>query len=435
MAKSHSFKRAWLRAGVATLVLCAGGAIAWMATAAEGAQTGRSMPAGPSSSVIARGKYLLTASDCVACHTAQGGQPLAGGRPMATPFGTIYTPNITPDRLTGIGKWTEAQFWTAVHDGVNADGKYLYPVFPFTNYTRMPRADVDAIFAYLKTVKPVRKRNRPLDMAFPFSVRESLLGWRTMFFKKGVYTPDPDKSAAWNRGAYLVEGPGHCTACHTQRNMLGATEKGKRLAGGIIPIQNWYAPNLLSGKGGGLNGWTEQDVVDLLKSGRSSRGTVYGPMAEVVRNSTQYMTDADLKAIAGYLMSLPSQPPSKVESIEPPEAEVADMVERGRAVYKHECSRCHQDGGEGVAHVYPPLNANSSIIAPTPVNAIRMVLLGGFEVPTRVYPRPYSMPPFAQKLSDRDVAAVVTYIRQAWDNDASAVAPATVRRYRSNSAP
>lgn len=434
MSMVAMFKRYGLRTVAAVGLLALGGSMAWMAVAAESAQA----PVAPSAqpSKVERGKYLLTASDCVACHTAQGGRRLAGGRPMATPFGTIYTPNLTPDKETGIGKWTEEQFWNAVHNGVGADGHYLYPVFPFTDYTKMPRADVDAIFAYLKTVEPVKKKNRPLGMAFPFNVRESLLGWRTMFFSKGVFKPDPSKSAEWNRGAYLVEGPGHCGACHTQRNALGGTEKDKPLAGGLIPIQDWYAPNLRSGPGGGLNGWSDQDVIDLLKTGRSSKGTVYGPMAEVVQNSTQYLTDADLKAIAVYLKSLPPMPSSDQDAgVEPSDGLAEDLVEHGKQVYAQECSRCHAKTGDGVPMVYPPLNGNSSVLAPNPANPIRMVLLGGFEVPTQTYPRPYSMPPFAQKLSDHDVAAVVSYIRQAWGNQAGAVAPETVRRYRVGSAP
>ncbi|NII11638.1 cytochrome c [Oleiagrimonas sp. C23AA] len=385
---------------------------------------------------VKRGEYLMRAGDCIACHSVAGGKPLSGGLPMVTPFGTIYTPNITPDDETGIGKWTEKDLWNAIHNGINRHGEYLYPAFPFTSYTKVSKEDVSDIYAYLRSVKPVKRKNTPLGMAFPFNQREALLGWRMMFFDKGEFKPNPKKSKEWNRGAYLVEGLGHCGECHTQRNALGGTEKDEALAGGMIPIQNWYAPNLSTAPHGGLEGWTEKDIVDLLKTGRSSKGTVYGPMAEVVQDSMQYMTDADLKAIAVYLKSLPPQPTKERGAVvEPPEALVDEMVHHGKDIYEHKCARCHQSNGNGVEHIYPPLNGNASVLAPNPVNPIRIVLLGGFEVTTQTYPRPFSMPPFAQDLSDKDVASVVTYIRQAWSNKASPVSPQTVRKYRSNDGP
>ncbi len=436
MAMTALIRRHALRLAVTAIVVVSVGAMAWMALSATRAQARQqsalSGPAG-SSAQVKRGYYLMRMGDCISCHTKPGGQPLAGGRAMATPFGTVYSTNITPDKATGIGSWTEKDFWRTLHDGVRKDGSYLYPTMPFTSYTKVTRKDADAIFAYLRSVKPIHHKNKPLGMPFPFNVRASMLGWRLMFFNKGVYKANPKKSDEWNRGAYLVEGLGHCTACHTQRNALGGTKSGRdmKLAGGMIPLQNWYAPNLSTAPNGGLEGWTTKNIVNLLKTGRSRQGAVYGPMSEVVQYSTQYVHKDDLRAIATYLQDMPSKKSSvQTTFTEPPDDQISRLITRGRIVYKKNCAECHQASGEGVPNVYPRLNGNASVLAGNPVNPIRMVLLGGFETPTKTYPRPYSMPPFAQKLDDHDVAAVVTYLRHAWDNNASAVSPKTVRKYR-----
>ncbi len=253
--------------------------------------------------LITTGEYLARAGDCIACHTNPGGALFAGGRPMATPFGTIYSSNITPDRETGIGAWTADQFYGTMHTGRFPDGGLIYPVMPFGSYTKVTRADSDAIFAYLRSVPPVRQPNRPNDLRFPYNNRQLILGWRTLFFNEGEYQPDPSKSAEWNRGAYLVEGLGHCAMCHSPINALGGSSESKAFEGGLIPMQNWYAPSLTSNKEAGLGEWTIEEIVDLLRNGVSHRGAVYGPMAEVTFNSLQYFTDADIRATAIYLKS------------------------------------------------------------------------------------------------------------------------------------
>jgi mono/diheme cytochrome c family protein len=380
---------------------------------------------------VERGRYLALAGDCQSCHTVQGGKPYAGGRIMATPFGNIPTPNITPDKSTGIGNWSADDFYQAMHQGIGKDGRLLYPAFPFTSYTKTSRADVDAIYAYLRSLPAVIRANGDTDLRFPYSQRRLLSAWRALYFTEGEFAVDPKQSAQWNRGAYLVKGLGHCNDCHTARNSLGATINDPRLAGGMIPMQDWYAPDLSTQAHGGLAGWSEQDIVDLLKTGRSSKSTAYGPMAEVVLKSTQHLTDDDLGAIATYLTSLPARP-------KPPENDSpldnTPLVAQGQKIYLDRCASCHGKSGTGVAGVYPPLDGNSSVTEPLGVNAIRIVLLGGFAPATVNNPRPYSMPPFAQRLSDNDVAAVVTFIRQAWNNKAGAVSEENVRSYRSTPA-
>jgi len=375
--------------------------------------------------LIARGEYLATLGDCAACHTAQGGQRYAGGRSLGTPFGEVPAPNITPDPDTGIGAWSFDDFWRALHEGKGRQGELLYPVFSYTSFTKVSRDDALAIFAYLKSLPPVRRPDAELGLEFPYNVRSSLVAWRALYFKPGEFKPDPAKSSAWNRGAYLVQGLGHCNECHTTRDALGGIEPDRHLSGGQIPQLGWYAPDLSTQAGGGLAGWRAQDIVDLLKTGQSAKGTAFGPMADVVRLSTQHMSDADLQAVAVYLQSLPPRAPAA-----PAPFKRAASHEQGGQLYAQHCADCHGKDGRGVAGVYPPLDGNTSVTEPTGINAIRSVLLGGFAPATAGNPQPYSMPPFAQSLSDQDVAAVVGYIRQSWSNQAGAVQAADVGNYR-----
>ncbi len=372
---------------------------------------------------VAKGEYLAHAGDCIACHTLPGGALFAGGLPMPTPFGTLYSSNITPDPETGIGKWTAEQFYGTMHTGRFPDGGLLYPAMPYGSYTKVTREDSDAIFAYLRSVPPVHQPNRPQDLRFPFNNRSLILGWRTLFFQEGEYKPDPTKSAEWNRGAYLVEGLGHCAMCHTPINALGGSSESKAFEGGLIPMQNWYAPSLTSNKEAGLGEWSIEEITSLLRSGVSHRGAVYGPMAEVTFDSLQYLNDADVRAMAIYLKSLGEGSPlaAEVSSIPAPESSL--LLHFGQTVYEAHCASCHGTDGRGMPPQYPPLAGNPSIQMQSAVNAIRMVLNGGFPPGTADNPKPYGMPPFAQRLSDDEVAAVVTYIRVAWGNQGTAVSP------------
>jgi mono/diheme cytochrome c family protein len=386
-------------------------------------------PASAMTQLIDRGEYLARAGDCTACHTEPTGDLFAGGRAMPTPFGNIYVPNITPDDETGIGLWTADDFYRMMHTGLSRDGSLLYPAMPFASYTKVTRADCDAIFAYLQSVPPVKRKNRPHELRFPYNNRELLVGWRALYFREGEYQPDASQTPQWNRGAYLVQGLGHCAMCHTQVNALGGSSESKAFEGGMIPNQSWYAPSLTSNREAGLGDWSLREIGEVLQVGISGRGTTYGPMAEVVYNSLQYMTDEDTEAMAVYLKALPPRqseppPPSSARLVQPA------VMETGRRVYEKQCGMCHGDEGKGHPPSFPPLADNQSITMSSPVNSIRMVLNGGYAPGTRKNPRPHGMPPFAHILDDEQAAAVVTYIRVAWNNTGTPVTPAQVNELR-----
>jgi mono/diheme cytochrome c family protein len=384
------------------------------------------------SETVQRGEYLAKAGDCIACHTKHDGQAFAGGLPMVTPFGTIYSPNITPDPDYGIGNWTADDFYTMLHTGRLRDGTLLYPAMPFPAYTKVTRADSDAIFAYLSSIAPLHVPNRDNELRFPYNNRALLIGWRALYLHEGTFTPDLRRDAQWNRGAYLVQGLGHCATCHTPINALGGSSDEKAFAGGLIPMQDWYAPSLTLNREAGLGNWQNTDIVDLLKAGASVRGAVYGPMAEVVHNSLQYLTDTDVQAMAAYLKSLPSNEEAGGSAVPVGSGQVtASVLARGSGIYQSRCASCHQADGQGQPPAYPPLAQNQSIEMESAVNPIRMVLNGGYPPETTANPRPYGMPPFAQVLSDEDIAAVVTYIRIAWGNHGQPVAPDDVVALRS----
>jgi len=414
-----------------TAALAAGAAWVLPSLAQSKAQDKPAAPA-RQQSIVERGKYLAQAGDCIACHTVPGAKIFSGNRPMPTPFGTLYAPNITPDRDTGIGKWSANDFYNMMHTGRSPKGYLLYPAMPFASYTKVTRADSDAIFAYLRSVPPVRQQSREHDLRFPYNNRALLLGWRTLYFKEGEYQPDRSKSLEWNRGAYLVQGLGHCAMCHTPINALGGSSQERAFQGGLIPMQNWYAPSLTSNREAGLGDWALQDIVDLLQKGVSNRGTVYGPMAEVAFNSLQFMSDEDVRAMAVYLKALPAdQGPASDPAEAPARADVNQAYSEGRRIYAANCAACHGAEGRGKLPHYPPLARNQSIGMSSAVNPIRMVLNGGYPPGTRRNPMPYGMPPFAQALNDNEIAAVVTFIRTAWGNRGAPVNVREVNQLRS----
>jgi mono/diheme cytochrome c family protein len=385
-------------------------------------------PVTDSAAQLWRGAYLARAGDCIACHTARGGQPYAGGRGIATPFGDLYAPNITPDRTTGIGEWSADDFWRALHNGKGKDGRFLYPAFPYTSYTRVTREDSDAMYAWLRTVAPVRQQNREHALRFPYNQRWLLAGWRALYFQPGVFEPTASQPAQWNRGAYLVQGLGHCSACHSSRNVLGATPVRGDMSGGLIPISNWYAPALTPTAAIGLGEWQPADLAMLLKTGVSARSAVYGPMAEVVAQSLQYLSDEDIQAMAVYLKSLPQPDPAPApESLSGPV--VVRTLEQGATLYEKHCVDCNRADGNGAPPAYPRLAGNNSIAA-SAVNPIRMVLNGGYPPSTAGNPRPYGMPPYGPILNDTEVAALVTYIRASWGNRGAPVGAGEVSLYR-----
>ncbi len=381
--------------------------------------------------LVARGRYLAQAGDCIGCHQARGGEPFAGGLAVPTIFGRIYTSNLTPDRETGLGDWSADDFWRALHDGRGRAGEYLYPAFPYPNYTRITRPDADAIFAYLRSLPAVRRPNTPHALRWPYDNRPLLFFWRLLYFRPGSFQNDDAHDATWNRGAYLASGLGHCVACHSPRNRLGGTPRAAELSGGLIAVQDWYAPSLTSDAGAGLGDWSVDEVVRFLKDGVTDRFAVFGPMAEVVHDSTQHLAEPDLRAMATYLKSLPPNVADDAAPIETTAAMREDLMTKGARVYATECVGCHQASGRGVPRAYPALAGNPGVIMNSTINAIRAVLNGGLPPGTDHNPRPFGMPPFAQRLDDEQIASVLTYVRASWGNRAPAVAPAEVQRYRS----
>jgi mono/diheme cytochrome c family protein len=377
---------------------------------------------------VKRGEYLARAGNCVACHTTRGGAAYAGALAVRTPFGTVYSSNITPDAKTGIGTWTADHFWRAMHNGRSRDGRFLYPAFPYPNYTQITREDSDAIFAFLLSLRPVEQARPAHELRFPYDNQLALAVWRTLFFAPGAFEPDRSRPADWNRGAYLVHGLGHCVACHSRRNVFGATTESVELSGGMIPMTGWYAPSLLSSKEAGVSDWDTEDIVKLLATGVSPRGSAMGPMAEVVYRSTQYLTREDLHAMAVFLKTLPQADAGAAPS--QPRGAVFPTLEDGRKIYERDCIDCHGRDGEGAPGAYPALAGNRAVTMNVPANVIRVVLSGGYLPATAGNPRPHGMPPFAHVLSDGDIAAVVSYVRAAWGNDARPVTQLQVSRYR-----
>lgn len=390
----------------------------------------KAAPAGDPAAQLRRGEYLARAGNCAACHTARGGQPYAGGRAIATPFGDIYASNLTPDRKTGIGDWSADDFWRALHNGKSKDGRFLYPAFPYPNFTKVTREDADALHAYLRSLPPVAQANREHDLRFPFNQRWLLAFWRALYFTPGEFQPDPRQSAEHNRGGYLVQGLGHCSACHTSRNALGGSIAARELAGGLIPMQNWQAASLTSDPAHGLGAWQLNEIEDLLKTGVSAKGAVYGPMAEVVGASLQHLTAQDIRAMAAYLKTVPGTdaPAPRAELTATPETDA--VLKAGAKLYDTHCADCHRSDGKGQPPAYPPLAGKVALSAGGATNAIRIVLNGGYPPSTAGNPRPYGMPPYAMTLSDDEVAAVVSYVRNRWGNRGGMVTPSEVARLR-----
>jgi len=380
--------------------------------------------------MIARGAYLARAGDCLACHTMRGGAPYAGGRAIQTPFGVIHSPNITSDRDTGIGAWSADDFWRALHNGKAKDGKLLYPAFPFPNYTRVTRADSDALHAYFMTVTPVRQASKEPELRFPLNQRALLVAWRALYFRPGEFRADAQQNPEWNRGAYLVQGLGHCNACHTPRNFLGATHDKSDLSGARIPMLDWYAASLTGESEAGLGQWTVQELADLLETGVSARGAASGPMAEVVRQSLQHLSDNDIRAMAVYLKSLPQAVAAKTEAAPKTWPEEEKVLKLGAALYEKHCVDCHKANGTGAPPDYPALAGNHAVMLTSPVNPIRALLHGGYPPSTQGNPRPYGMPPFGAILSDDEAAALLSFIRNAWGNHGSMITAEQVNRYR-----
>ncbi len=352
---------------------------------------------------IQRGRYLTNVADCGSCHTTPGSnQPFAGGREIETPFGKLVAPNITPDRETGIGAWTDEQFDAAVRMGRGRGGGRLYPAMPFPYYSRMSREDVTAIRAYLNTIEPVHNAVNSNILPFPLNIRAVMNVWDQLYFRPGEFHPDPSKSEEWNRGAYLVQGPGHCGACHTPKTILGGDRNSDAFHG--YTLQGWVAPDISSG-GGPLAAWSVDDIAQYLKTGHNQHAAAAGLMAEVVQLSTSNMTDADVRAIAVYLKDLAGTAPA--------EAGPADqnVMNAGGAIFQDLCAACHRRDGQGIPMLFPTLTRNASVAAADPTTVLRVILQGASTVATDREPTGPDMPAFGWQLNDEQVAAVATFVR------------------------
>ena len=363
---------------------------------------------------VAHGKALVEAADCASCHTSNPAKPFAGGKRIDTPFGAIYTPNLTPDRETGIGAWTDADFARALRYGVAPDGSRYYPAFPYPYFTKFTRDDILSIRAYLATLTPFQNRAPPPQLRFPMNFRMVMRLWNFVFFKPGILEPDQQKGADWNRGRYLVEGAGHCGLCHTPKNMFGANRRGRAFAGG--KVEGWFAPRLDGAARSGLKSWSVEDIVEYLQSGRNPKSQADGLMADVVVNSTSKMSDDDVRAIAVYLKSLPPGPPEPQLT---PASEAA--LAPGKALYAHACVACHETDGSSAPRIYPPLPGNALLQSADPSSTLRIILDGAQTITTARAPNPGSMPGYAKQWSDQEIADVTNYIRNSWGNAAPLV--------------
>ena len=394
--------------------------------------------AGPAASadILAQGRYLLQAGNCFACHTARGGAPMAGGRGLETPFGTVYSSNLTPDAATGIGLWNAQHFWRALHHGRSRDGRLLVPAFPYNHTTLITRADADAMFAWLKSQPAVASQPPAHTLQWPVGTQPALAVWRTLFFKPGAFEPRAGQSAEWNRGAYLVQGLGHCAACHSPRNALGASGAVDDLSGGLMPVVNWRAPSLTDNAQTGLAQASLQEIQTLLQTGQSGAHHTSGPMGEVVQFSTQFLRPDDLRAMAVYLKAQASAPsPARSEpgaSPAPQRPIRADTLSRGGKIYEQHCAECHGAQGQGVLGAYPALAGLRAVLQHDTTNLVQTVLYGGYPPATAGNPRPFGMPPYILTLDDKDIASVLTHVRTQWGNHAGEVTPLDVNRMRAN---
>ena len=376
-----------------------------------------------SAASVEAGRYQSVLGDCEGCH----GKNLAGGVELMTPFGKLVAPNITSDRQTGIGNYTAEDFRRAMKEGVAPGGKRLYPAMPYPAYAKMSDADIADLWAYFKTVKPIRHAVDVNQLRFPFNLRFMMRGWNMLFFRPALYAPDKAKSAAWNRGAYIATGPAHCGTCHTPKSLFGA-DKGLALSG--ASLQGWFAPDLTGDRVAGLGGWSGAEVVEYLKTGRNGHSIASGPMGEVIEHSTNKMNDTDLRSLATYLKSLPASTGNGGGA-----TGVEAQMKSGAGIYRMNCAACHSLDGRGDHVLFPPLAGNALVRQTSAETLARVVLAGSKAVATRDAPTGSGMPSFAWKLNDAQVANLLTYIRNHWGNRAPAVSAEAVKKIRTSLQP
>lgn len=377
----------------------------------------------PTPDRVARGEYLARVGDCVACHTAPDGKPFSGGLPLDTGFGVVLSSNITPDKETGIGNWTMKQFFFAMQHGQGEEGKRLYPAMPYNTYARVSDDDIIDIKYYLDTLPSIAKSVDSNQMKFPFNIRPLMIGWNMLFLDTDQYQSDNTKSAEWNRGKYIVDGLGHCTTCHSPKNIFGGD--GEYLSGAVL--QGWHAPDINGNAWPQIADWTADDIADYLKTGVNRHAIASGPMAEAIQNSTQYMEVADLKAVATYLKSLETSEPSPVVSL----ASMPPASHTTKLTYDSLCATCHNADGSGVQGMGPALRGNTAILGSEGSNTmLRMMLAGGYSARTATHPTGFAMPAFDWKLNDREAADLANYVRNTWGNSSVLIAPDDVKSTR-----
>ncbi len=382
---------------------------------------------------VEKGKYLAAAGNCISCHTHKGGEEFAGGLAFHTPFGVIHSTNITPDPETGIGTWSEGDFVKAMHDGVAPGGRYLFPAFPYTAFTKVTEDDVKAIYAYLKTLKPVKYTPPANGMAF--AMRWPMMFWNALFHTSERYAPDTTQSAEWNRGAYLTEGLGHCSMCHTPRNLAGAEKRDQAYAGGEImdhvgaadaepKIRKWSGVNLTPAKTG-LGAWSVDDIARYLNKGFTiNHAGAWGPMTEVIVNSMRHLSVEDTKAMAVYIKSLP---PRELPGGTPI---AEDQAKAGQPIYKDRCAKCHMDSGRGGMFNAPPLTGSAIVQHADPASLINIIIYGA-NAPKEISTGQWeTMKPLGEVMTDAEIAAVANYIRASWGNTGRAVQAADVAKQR-----
>ena len=416
--------------------LVAAGLLAWYVTREPATPFSASDSA--DAALVSRGEYVARLSDCVACHSLPGKAPFAGGLEMATPLGAIHATNITADREHGIGAYSLADFDRAVRQGVAPGGRRLYPAMPYPSYAKLSDDDVRALYAFfMKGVQPAAEANIPSSIPWPLNLRWPIALWNGLFAPTTAYAQKPDQDPLWNRGAYIVQGPGHCGSCHTPRglafNEKALDESGAPFLAGAL-LDGWYAPSLRQDHNTGLGRWSEAEIVQFLKTGRNRHAVVYGSMTEAFNNSTQFMSDDDLGAIARYLKALPGEPRRDGAPWQY-QATAAAPDAPGAHTYATRCASCHGADGKGQAEWMPPLAGATSMLAAENASAINITLNGSQRIVAAGVPDAYRMPAFREQLSDREIAEVLSFARSAWGNQGGAVQAKAVGELRGHTDP
>jgi mono/diheme cytochrome c family protein len=413
---------------VITLLLISSSWVAWD-------NWGRFLPTHPpattelrqDASVLARGEYLAQIGGCTACHLSPSGAALAGGRRIDTPFGAVFSSNLTPSKAHGLGDWSLADFQNALRWGRSRNGRLLLPVFPYNHTSALTDEDVQAIFTWLQTVPPIDQAQPAHRLTWPFGTQPVIAVWRSLFFKPTSFTPNPQATAQWNRGAYLVQSAGHCATCHGHRGSMGAFPAVDDLSGGVLSPQMWLAPSLVDASQTATSRSTPLEIAHLLRDGQNPYARVSGPMAEFVQHTGQHLSESDALAMAVYLKSRID--PTKTKTL-PPTAPLAQSSATGQAIYSTHCASCHGQQGEGKAEAYPALAGNPAVAMSVPDNLIQMTLYGGYGPSTPNRPRPHGMPPYLFKLNNQQIAEVLNHIRSQWGNQAEVISPMQVDRIR-----